>query len=244
MSSTAMWLLLAVVVIVILFASALYKRTFTPHELALTGVMAALSFAAYLFFRVPFYGGSSFHLGNTFTALAALLMDGVSGGLAGAIGLSLADILAGDPGYAVATFVLKFVIGVVCGLVGTAFHFAIQLSTQAREAHPWLLFCMPVAGLLIAAVAVVFALVVVLPLALLLAGAMLCGFSFALWGAPASAVTTLGCGLALLALGVLVSLLIIKLCMLFVPPVCRGLVALIRWPFDRLHRRKNGGEPQ
>ena len=101
-----------------------------------------------------------------------------------------------------------------------------------------------VAGLLIAAVAVVFALVVVLPLALLLAGAMLCGFSFALWGAPASAVTTLGCGLALLALGVLVSLLIIKLCMLFVPPVCRGLVALIRWPFDRLHRRKNGGEPQ
>ena len=98
MSSTAMWLLLAVVVI-------------------LTGVMAALSFAAYLFFRVPFYGGSSFHLGNTFTALAALLMDGVSGGLAGAIGLSLADILAGDPGYAVTTFVLKFIIGVVCGLV-------------------------------------------------------------------------------------------------------------------------------
>ena len=96
--------------------SVLYKRTFTPHELALTGVMAALSFAAYLFFRVPFYGGSSFHLGNTFTALAALLMDGVSGGLAGAIGLALADVLAGDPGYAITTFVLKFIIGVVCGL--------------------------------------------------------------------------------------------------------------------------------
>ena len=117
MSSTAMWLLLAAVVIVILFASALYKRRFTPHELALVGVMAALSFAAYLFFRVPFYGGSSFHLGNTFTALAALLMDGVSGGLAGAIGLALADVLAGDPGYAVTTFVLKFIIGVVCGAV-------------------------------------------------------------------------------------------------------------------------------
>ena len=116
MSSTAMWLLLAVVVVVILFASVLYKRTFTPHELALTGVMAALSFAAYLFFRVPFYGGASFPLGNTFTALAALLMDGVSGGLAGAIGLALADILAGDPGYAITTFVLKFIIGVVCGL--------------------------------------------------------------------------------------------------------------------------------
>lgn len=98
MSTTAMWLLLAVVVILILFFSVLYKRRFTVHELALTGVMAALSLVAYLFFRIPFYGGSSFHLGNTFTALTALLLDGVSGGLAGAIGLALADILAGDPG--------------------------------------------------------------------------------------------------------------------------------------------------
>ena len=107
MSTTAMWLLLAVVVIVIVFASVLYKRTFTVHELALTGVMAALSLVAYLFFRVPFYGGSSFHLGNTFTALTALLLDGVSGGLAGAIGLALADI----------TFILKFLIGITCGAV-------------------------------------------------------------------------------------------------------------------------------
>ena len=72
MSTTAMWLLLAVVVILILFFSVLYKRRFTVHELALTGVMAALSLVAYLFFRIPFYGGSSFHLGNTFTALTAL----------------------------------------------------------------------------------------------------------------------------------------------------------------------------
>ena len=117
MSTTAMWLLLAGVVIVIVLASVLYKRTFTVHELALTGVMAALSLVAYLFFRVPFYGGSSFHLGNTFTALTALLLDGVSGGLAGAIGLALADILAGDPGYAVTTFILKFLIGITCGAV-------------------------------------------------------------------------------------------------------------------------------
>ena len=119
MSTTAMWLLLAVVVIVIVFASVLYKRTFTVHELALTGVMAALSFVAYEFFRIPnvFGTGSSFHLGNTFTALTAMLLDGVSGGLAGAIGLALADILAGDPGYAVTTFVLKFIIGITCGAV-------------------------------------------------------------------------------------------------------------------------------
>ena len=126
MSTTAMWLLLAVVVILILFFSVLYKRRFTVHELALTGVMAALSLVAYLFFRIPFYGGSSFHLGNTFTALTALLLDGVSGGLAGAIGLALADVVAGDPGYAITTFILKFIIGLVCGAVS---HKVIHLRT-------------------------------------------------------------------------------------------------------------------
>ena len=45
MSTTAMWLLLAVVVVAIVFGSVLYKRTFTTKELALTGVMAALSLA-------------------------------------------------------------------------------------------------------------------------------------------------------------------------------------------------------
>ena len=101
-------------------------------------------------------------------------------------------------------------------------------------------------GILVAAAAVVFAFVVVVPLGLLLAGIILCGFSFALWGMPASAVTTLGCGLALFALGVLVTLLMIKLCTLFVPPLVRGIVAIIRWPFDKLRgrTRSNGGGTQ
>ena len=132
MSTTAMWLLLAVVVVAIVFGSVLYKRTFTTKELALTGVMAALSLVAYLFFRVPFYGGSSFHLGNIFTAL---LLDGVSGGLAGAIGLALADILAGDPGYAITTFVLKFIIGITCGAVA---HKAFKLRELDKHSSGYL----------------------------------------------------------------------------------------------------------
>ena len=43
MSTTAMWLLLAVVVIVILFASVLYKRTFTTKEQALQNFQATSS---------------------------------------------------------------------------------------------------------------------------------------------------------------------------------------------------------
>lgn len=136
MSTTAMWLLLAVVVVVILFFSVLYKRRFTVSEISVIGVMAALSLIAYLFFRIPFYGGSSFHLGNTFTALTALLLDGVSGGLAGAIGLALADILAGDPGYAITSFILKFIIGVTCGAVAhKAFHLKEQKAAAGRAAY-------------------------------------------------------------------------------------------------------------
>ena len=119
MSTTAMWLLLTVVAILVLFVSVLYKKKFSVQEVTIIGVMAALSFVAYEFFRIPnvLGTGSSFHLGNTFTALTALLLDGVSGGLAGAIGLALADIFAGDPGYAITTFVLKFIIGITCGAV-------------------------------------------------------------------------------------------------------------------------------
>ena len=135
MSTTAMWLLLAVVVIAIVIGSVLYKRTFTTKELALTGVMAALSLVAYLFFRVPFYGGSSFHLGNTFTALTALLLDGVSGGLA--------DILAGDPGYAVTTFVLKFIIGITCGAVA---HKVFKLRELDRHSSGYLVKVIVSAG--------------------------------------------------------------------------------------------------
>lgn len=117
MSQTMIWLLLAVVAIIIILFSTLSKKRFSIKEITIIGVMAALSFVAYEYLRIPnvFGTGSSFHLGNTFTALTAMLLDGVCGGLAGAVGLALADIVAGDPGYAVTTFVLKFLIGICCG---------------------------------------------------------------------------------------------------------------------------------
>lgn len=144
---------------------------------------------------------------------------------------------------------------------GTA---APKANRRRRGINPWLLLVLvllaipvgiPLIGVLIGVIAtlfgvllsvvlVVLAFVVVVPLCLLAAGVILCGISFVLWGMPASAVMTLGCGLALFALGVLVSLLMIKLCTLFVPPLFRGLVALLRWPVNkwRGRTRKNGGE--
>ena len=39
------------------------------------------------------------------------------------------------------------VCGGVCGVVGAAFHSAVELAGELRAAHPWLLWCLPLAGL-------------------------------------------------------------------------------------------------
>ena len=140
-----MWLLLFVVVALGILIAALSKTKFTTQKIATIGIMAALSFVAYEFFRIPnvLGTGSSFHLGNTFTALTALMLDGVSGGLAGAIGLALADIMAGDPGYAVTTFVLKFLIGITCGAVA---HKVFKLRDLDRHSSGYLVKVILAAG--------------------------------------------------------------------------------------------------
>lgn len=42
--------------------------------------------------------------------------------------------------------------GVVCGLVGSAFHLTVDWVTSVRMANPWLIFLLPVGGLVIAAI--------------------------------------------------------------------------------------------
>ena len=44
---------------------------------------------------------------------------------------------------------LASVTGVLCGLVGTAFHVGVARATALRGAHPWLVWCLPLAGLAI-----------------------------------------------------------------------------------------------
>ena len=70
--------------------------------------------------KIPVPGGdaTSLHIGNTFCVLGALLIGGWYGGLAGSIGMTIADLM--DPVYitgAPKTFVLKLCIGLITGLV-------------------------------------------------------------------------------------------------------------------------------
>ena len=67
---------------------------------------------------MPGGDATSLHIGNAFCVLAALLLGGWYGGLAGAIGMTIADLL--DPVYitvAPKTFVLKLCIGLITGLI-------------------------------------------------------------------------------------------------------------------------------
>lgn len=94
-------------------------------RLAIIGLMAALSYIAFTFLqiKVPTPGGfTSFHLGNTFCVIAALLLGGIPGGIAGAIGMGIGDLM--DPAYVIVapkTIVLKLLIGIVTGLVAHRF---------------------------------------------------------------------------------------------------------------------------
>lgn len=92
------------------------KRTDSVKKLAFAGIIAALSFAGYMFFPAINAFGLKIHLGNTFVVLGALILGGPWGGLAGAVGLSLADVLSGFAEFAPITFVCKLVIGLITGL--------------------------------------------------------------------------------------------------------------------------------
>ena len=88
-------------------------------KLVITALMSALCYVVFTLIQIKIptpAGYTSFHLGNVFCVLAALLIDGVSGGLAGAIGMGIADLM--DPAYVVTapkTIILKFLIGFITG---------------------------------------------------------------------------------------------------------------------------------
>ncbi len=88
-------------------------------RLAFAALFAALAYIGFQFFRFDLSVGgekTAFHLGNTFVVLAALLLGGFWGGMAGAVGLTLADLTSGYATSAPKTFILKLCIGLITGL--------------------------------------------------------------------------------------------------------------------------------
>ena len=108
--------------------------------LAAAAMFAALCYVGFTFFqiKIPVGGDStSFHLGNVFCVLAALCIGGLWGGLAGAVGMTIGDLL--DPVYitsAPKTFVLKLCIGLITGLLA---HRVFQINRDKQRRVPLVL---------------------------------------------------------------------------------------------------------
>lgn len=107
------------------------------YKIALTGLFAALSYVVFTFLQVkitlPGGDATSIHLGNAVCVLGALLIGGFYGGLGGAIGMTIGDLL--DPVYilyAPKTFILKLCIGLIAGLVA---HKLGKINESSDRAH-------------------------------------------------------------------------------------------------------------
>lgn len=92
------------------------------YKVAMIGLLAALSYVVFTFgqIKITLPGGdaTSIHLGNAVCVLGALLLGGIYGGLGGAIGMTIGDLL--DPVYVIyapKTFICKLFIGLITGFI-------------------------------------------------------------------------------------------------------------------------------
>lgn len=112
----------------LLTARGIYNAVMGTHKsgradikrLAQAGLLAALCYIGFAFFKIDIPVGpekTAFHFGNVFCVLAALLLGGYWGGLAGAVGMTIGDLTTAYVTSAPKTFFLKLCIGLIVGLV-------------------------------------------------------------------------------------------------------------------------------
>lgn len=130
----ALCLILTIVGAVALVASFLPSRgTPDTRKLTMAAMFAALCYVGFAFLRIDIPVGTektAFHLGNVFCVLGALFLGGLWGGMAGAVGLTIADLTSGYVTSAPKTFLLKLGIGIVTGLVA---HYLFHISRERGE---------------------------------------------------------------------------------------------------------------
>ncbi len=105
-------------------------------KIGYTAMFAVINYVAFTYGKItiPVTAGTStaIHIANAVVVLSSWFLGPVYGGLSGAIGLSIADIL--DPRYitsAPKTFLLKFLIGFIAGTVARQFH--LREKTDRKE---------------------------------------------------------------------------------------------------------------
>ncbi len=97
------------------------KQSERLRKIVFAAIFAAITYVVFAFLSIPIPtpgGQVSVHLGNAFVVLGALILGSLYGGLGGAIGLTIADLIV--PAYlpeAPITFVIKLLVGVITGLI-------------------------------------------------------------------------------------------------------------------------------
>ncbi|MCI9539745.1 MAG: ECF transporter S component [Lachnospiraceae bacterium] len=105
------------------------------QKLTQAALCAALCYIGFTFFKIDIPVGtekSAIHFGNIFCVLAALLTSGLYGGLAGAVGMTIADLTSGYATSAPKTFFLKLCIGLIVGVVA---HRILKLNKEDHSAR-------------------------------------------------------------------------------------------------------------
>ena len=106
------------------------------RTLSLAALFAALCYIGFTYCKIDVPVGdksTAFHLGNVFCVMAALFLGGFWGGMAGAVGMTLADLTTAYVTSAPKTFLLKLCIGLIVGLVAhKVFHLSQEKERKIR----------------------------------------------------------------------------------------------------------------
>ena len=106
------------------------------YKMSLAALFAALCYIGFAYFKIDIPVGTektAFHLGNVFCVQAALFIGPFWGGMAGAVGMTIADLTSGYVTSAPKTFVLKLCIGLIAGFVA---HKLFHISKEQERKVP------------------------------------------------------------------------------------------------------------
>ncbi|MBQ9168236.1 MAG: ECF transporter S component [Oscillospiraceae bacterium] len=148
----ALSLILTFVGLILLIAALLPGQKSADVRTMVTAAMfAAMCYIGFAVLRIDIPVGTektAFHLGNVFCVLGALFLGGFWGGMAGAVGLTIADLTSSYITSAPKTFLLKLGIGLIAGLVA---HKVFHISKNDQRKVP-----LPVATVLSCAAGMAF----------------------------------------------------------------------------------------
>lgn len=97
-----------------------HRKQANTRTMTMAAMFAALCYIGFTFFKIDIAVGTektAFHLGNVFCVLAALFIGGFWGGMAGAVGMTIADLTTAYVTSSPKTFLLKLCIGLIVGAV-------------------------------------------------------------------------------------------------------------------------------